>query len=890
MSVAQGVVAAYEGNPEEKDKQSKSKTSPSRISGEHIRPISSNSSSKKDHSFSSKLDFLLKPAKFSSKSSIEDDHRSETPKVVINDNVEPEINNIHNRPDSPSDFVPTSNVHFSSIRESPINTLGSGDLDLSAFEVNNNPKPTLTLPLTPSHSSDNLHDLKRALSPDIVNRQLPVNNQLTTAGTSENKKIRRKSFNTSAVNNGTVTSIRSDSEDYDSDDDEDTQPNGALSVNGTDVASDGEDLDQIIDYTNLKYASNKRNKDFHQIFKRLPATDPLIDDFSCALSKDILVQGRMYLSSHYICFNSNILGWVTNLVIPLQEVIQIEKKSTAVLFKNGMIIRTLHHKHTFATFLSRDSTFNLITTVWHKVLLENSDIDPSKLFKVGRGRNGSKTSLTSRSFGDEDSNDISDEEGSSNIDGILSSSEHDENFIDDDDDDDDVDIESDSDISLNSDTKDKAETSKDIADSSGKEDEKRSSSEEATSTPATAAGNDSGNGFKGLPLVGPLAHGPTENGYAKQPNDTFISDEILKAPVGVVFLLLFGGETSHFIKILKAQKNFDIEESNITEISTKSKERHYTYIKPLSGPIGPKQTKCIIEDKLVDFQPEKCILVEQTTQTPDVPSGSSFKVKTKIFLSWADHNYTRLYVITTVEWSAKSWIKGAIEKGSIDGQKDSMKVMLEYLNDVISTGASAKAKPSKSKKKSRSRKNTIVKQPSFEKPIEVKPIDKTAWEQLNDFIESLGKLVPIPYLSSMISGYIVFVVGFIIFSNIFNTLTHRTNTNVQIIGDDKLISRIKINNNKYLVIPTVETTLKDQKLKMDNEVELWTWLNKVSKNEIKISGIGNESFDEDKGQASSSKSKRSVNSKYSDQEIEEIIRLTQLKLDQLSQRFQAQLI
>src|ERR1700694_377468 len=36
-------------------------------------------------------------------------------------------------------------------------------------------------------------------------------------------------------------------------------------------------------------------------------------DYSCALSKEILVQGRMYVSEHYICFNSNIFGWVTNV-------------------------------------------------------------------------------------------------------------------------------------------------------------------------------------------------------------------------------------------------------------------------------------------------------------------------------------------------------------------------------------------------------------------------------------------------------------------------------------------------------------------------------------------------------------------------------------------------
>jgi hypothetical protein len=47
--------------------------------------------------------------------------------------------------------------------------------------------------------------------------------------------------------------------------------------------------------------------------KVTPPPKILIEDYSCALSKEILVQGRMYVSEHYICFNSNIFGWVTNV-------------------------------------------------------------------------------------------------------------------------------------------------------------------------------------------------------------------------------------------------------------------------------------------------------------------------------------------------------------------------------------------------------------------------------------------------------------------------------------------------------------------------------------------------------------------------------------------------
>jgi hypothetical protein len=48
----------------------------------------------------------------------------------------------------------------------------------------------------------------------------------------------------------------------------------------------------------------KRNRDFHNSFKEIPQNEHLINDYSCALQKDILFQGRIFVSRHYICFNS----------------------------------------------------------------------------------------------------------------------------------------------------------------------------------------------------------------------------------------------------------------------------------------------------------------------------------------------------------------------------------------------------------------------------------------------------------------------------------------------------------------------------------------------------------------------------------------------------------
>ena len=116
--------------------------------------------------------------------------------------------------------------------------------------------------------------------------------------------------------------------------------------------------------TGFAVASKKRNRDFHQLFRSVPDDDYLIEDYSCALQREILAHGRLYVSEGHLCFSSNIFGWVTTLVMSFDEIVSVEKRNTALLFKNGLIISTLHSKNVFASFTSRDSTYDLIVGIW----------------------------------------------------------------------------------------------------------------------------------------------------------------------------------------------------------------------------------------------------------------------------------------------------------------------------------------------------------------------------------------------------------------------------------------------------------------------------------------------------------------------------------------------
>ncbi|KIJ30529.1 hypothetical protein M422DRAFT_267970, partial [Sphaerobolus stellatus SS14] len=76
--------------------------------------------------------------------------------------------------------------------------------------------------------------------------------------------------------------------------------------------SSDDDLNGVAPVTGFAVASNKRTADFHAMFPTIPEADYLIDDYGCALQRDILLQGRLYISENHVCFHANIFGWTTD--------------------------------------------------------------------------------------------------------------------------------------------------------------------------------------------------------------------------------------------------------------------------------------------------------------------------------------------------------------------------------------------------------------------------------------------------------------------------------------------------------------------------------------------------------------------------------------------------
>lgn len=393
--------------------------------------------------------------------------------------------------------------------------------------------------------------------------------------------------------------------------------------------------------TGFAVASKKRNRDFHGLFKSVPDDDYLIEDYSCALQREILAHGRLYVSEGHLCFSSNILGWTTTLVMSFDEIVSVEKRSTALLFKNGLMISTLHSKHIFASFTSRDSTYDLIVKIWklgHPGL--QSSLNGVRLDETG----GDKTEkIDAESIVGGDSNGDS--------------------------------------RSVSASDEEESEEGEDVYDEDEEEDENVPAATQTAEAPLLesalektvtrkpsglvngSAPADKPKDVPGAPSVqdfqGPATHAPTDCGDSDTHYKKIVGDDVVPAPLGKVYDLLFGASSATWMGkwITNDQKCTDLQMEDKKGLGEDNRTRNYSYIKPLGGSIGPKQTKCLVSENLENLDFEKAVNILVSTQNPDVPSGNVFSVKTRYCLSWAENNSTRVQINCTVEWTGKSWLK-----------------------------------------------------------------------------------------------------------------------------------------------------------------------------------------------------------------------------------------
>ena len=362
--------------------------------------------------------------------------------------------------------------------------------------------------------------------------------------------------------------------------------------------------------TGFTMAPKQRNRNFHQQFRSVPEDDYLIEDYSCALQKEILLAGRIYISEGHICFFSNILGWVTTVVISFEEIVSIERESTAVVFPNAIAIQTLHARHTFRSLLYREQTYDLLIGIWR--VSHPASFQKSMNGKQLAAEEASAAPAVENASAQPSDGSTSDDSGS-------------------DEDDDSAPSLLDSSASA---------AGSELAD--GKTVSRKPSAMNPSAVAQTASvlagtaevpqplASQAGLSDEARDFPGPAAHAPTECTDAATHYDKLIKDEVISAPLGKIYSLLYGPESGFFVRKFLADEGKCTEivfEDDKKGLNSDIKSRQYSYIKPLGGSIGPKQTKCITTENLDFFDLEKSVTITCSTQTPDVPSAAHLAPK-----------------------------------------------------------------------------------------------------------------------------------------------------------------------------------------------------------------------------------------------------------------------
>ncbi|XP_039522921.1 protein Aster-C isoform X2 [Pimephales promelas] len=120
----------------------------------------------------------------------------------------------------------------------------------------------------------------------------------------------------------------------------------------------------------LLYSSYKQRCDeFRKLFREVPESEKLIADYTCALQKDILLQGRIYLTENCFCFYSHFFRG-TKIMVNMKDVTSMSREKTAKWIPNAIQISTDSEKLFFSSFPAREKSYQSIFRLWQNILME----------------------------------------------------------------------------------------------------------------------------------------------------------------------------------------------------------------------------------------------------------------------------------------------------------------------------------------------------------------------------------------------------------------------------------------------------------------------------------------------------------------------------------------
>lgn len=134
--------------------------------------------------------------------------------------------------------------------------------------------------------------------------------------------------------------------------------NSSMSLRKQTIAEENPDRqDGLI--SNSSYP--KHNKTFHKLFPEIPEGEYLTETFTCALQKEVLYHGKLFVSENNVCFHSSVLLKDTKVVIPVSSVREVKKHNSALSMLSIQVADG--EKYSFVSLRNRDICYRLLQAV-----------------------------------------------------------------------------------------------------------------------------------------------------------------------------------------------------------------------------------------------------------------------------------------------------------------------------------------------------------------------------------------------------------------------------------------------------------------------------------------------------------------------------------------------
>ncbi|XP_015795495.1 GRAM domain-containing protein 1C-like [Tetranychus urticae] len=136
-------------------------------------------------------------------------------------------------------------------------------------------------------------------------------------------------------------------------------------------------------YENKIKTKSSTTKNYETLFgAEIGPNAGLIADFSGAILRDMIISGRLYISSSHLCFYGSLLKWETKIVIPLKEISSIVKAKTIKVIPNAIqVVTRTGDKYLFTSLVSRQKVYSTLVSAWTANLsrrLTNCDTNNNK--------------------------------------------------------------------------------------------------------------------------------------------------------------------------------------------------------------------------------------------------------------------------------------------------------------------------------------------------------------------------------------------------------------------------------------------------------------------------------------------------------------------------------